>query len=302
MSHTIEYMAFAAGGFLLRLFPLRLAQRMGAALGEFVGVTLGYRRSVTLENLRNAFPEWNDEQLNSILRGTFRSIGTALFELLYLPRMTKDDVNKVCRVVNPDLIKRVYACGKGALMLTAHFGNWELLAQAFHTSTDIPLHVIVKPQANRRVDASINRWRMRFGNEVVSMDSIRDILRLLRENSAVGIVADQTAAKESISVPFFGREVPTYEGPAMLSLKTGAPLVAGFAVRTGDGSYDAEFFEIPSSDLKEYSKDNVAELTRRHVAVTESIIRQHPEQWMWMHKRWKHVPSRIESQPTPGTT
>ena len=125
------------------------------------------------------------------------------------------------------------------------------------------------------------------------MDSIREMLRLLREKQAVGIVADQTAAKESISVSFFGREVPTYEGPAMLSLKTGAPLVAGFAVRLSDGSYEARFCEVPSSDLKEYSKENVAELTRRHVAVTESVIRQHPEQWMWMHKRWKHVPSRF---------
>lgn len=298
MNHLLEYVLFQLAGVFLRLFPFRIVQRMGAAAGEFVGVRLGYRRDVTSENLRNAFPEWDQERLNAVLRGSFRSVGTALFELMYLPRMSSDDVNRVCRVMNPELVRSVYSRGKGALMLTAHFGNWELFAQAFYTSTGIPLHIIMKQQANKYVDERVNRSRTKFGNKVVSMDSIREIMRLLRENKAVGIVADQTASKESIAVPFFGREVPSYEGPAVLSLKTGTPLVAGFAVRMNDGTYEAHFQEIPSSDLKEYSPQNVAELTRRHVALTESVIRQYPEQWMWMHKRWKHVPSRFPSDKT----
>jgi KDO2-lipid IV(A) lauroyltransferase len=296
MGHILEYALFQVAGFVLRLLPLRLVRRLGAAGGELVGVTLKYRRAVTLDNLRNAFPEWDQQRLESVLRGSFRSVGTALFEFMYLPKMTSDDVNDVCRVRNPELVQKVYSCGKGALMLTAHFGNWEMFAQAFFTSTGIPLHIITKPQANKFVDQKINRWRTKFGNKVVSMDSIREMLSLLRENKAVGIVADQTAAKESIAVPFFGREVPTYEGPAVLSLKTNTPLVAGFAIRKEDGNYEAYFEEIPSSDLREFSPQNVAELTRRHVALTESVIRQHPEQWMWMHKRWKHVPSRISTE------
>ncbi len=280
-------------GFFLRLLPLRTVQRLGAAAGAFVGVRLGYRRGVTLDNLRNAFPEWDDKRLEDVLRGSYRSVGTSLFELMYLPKMSSDDVNNVCRVMNPELVQKVFSCGKGALMLTAHFGNWELFAQAFRTSTGIPLHIIMKPQANKFVDERVNQWRTRLGNRIIPMDSIREMLRLLRENKAVGIVADQTAAKESISVPFFGREVPTYEGPAVLSLKTNTPLVAGFSVRQEDGTYKAWFEEIPSSDLTQFSPRNVAELTRRHVALTESVIRQHPEQWMWMHKRWKHVPSRF---------
>ncbi len=296
MGHVLEYLLFQIAGFFLRLLPFHTVQRMGAAAGELVGVTLGYRRSVTLDNLRNAFPEWDRKKLEAVLRGSFRSVGIALFELMYLPKMSSDDVNGVCHVTNPELVQKVYSRGRGALMLTAHFGNWELFAQAFLTSTGIPLHIIMKPQANRFVDGKINRWRTKLGNKVVSMDSIREMLRLLRENKAVGIVADQTAAKESIAVPFFGRKVPTYEGPAVLSLKTNTPLVAGFAVRKEDGTYEAYFVEVPSSDLKEFSPENVAELTRRHVALTESVIRLHPEQWMWMHKRWKHVPSRIATE------
>lgn len=296
MGYLVEYALFQIAGFVLRLFPLRKVQNLGAAVGTFVGVTLGYRRSVTLDNLRNAFPEWDEAKLEAVLRGSFRSVGIALFEFMYVPRMSSDDVNRVCRVLNPELVENVYARGKGAIMLTAHFGNWEMLALAFHTSTNIPIQVIAKTQANKKVDKAVNSFRTRFGNGVVSMDSIREMLRILRENKALGIVADQTAAKESIAVPFFGREVPTYEGPAVLSLKTDTPIVAGFAVRTEDGTYETRFEEIPSSDLTEFSQQNVAELTRRHVAVTESTIRLHPEQWMWMHKRWKHVPSRFSTE------
>ena len=292
MSHFLEYLLFLSAGCILRLLPYRAVQRIGAAAGEFVGMTLGYRRAVAMDNLRNAFPERSEQELQNIARGSFRSIGTALFEVLYLPHLSADCLNSVCHVVNPEFIKEACGRGQGALMLTAHFGNWELLAQAFHTSTGIPLYIIVKPQTNKFVDRTINAWRTRFGNYVVSMDSIREMIRLLREKNAVGIVADQTAAKESIAVSFFGREVPTYEGPAMFSLKTRAPLIAGFAIRGDDGLYQARFFEVPSSDLTEYSRENVIELTKRHVAITESVIREHPEQWMWMHKRWKHVSSR----------
>ncbi len=298
MGHLVEYALFQIAGFFLRLLPFRTVQHLGAAAGQFVGVTLGYRRAVTLDNLRNAFPEWDQAKLDAVVRGSFRSVGISLFEFMYLPKMSAADVNEVCLVTNAELVRKAYSCGRGALMLTAHFGNWELLAQAFFTSTGIPLHIIVKPQANKLVDEKINRWRTRLGNGVVSMDSIREMLRLLRENKAVGIVADQTAAKESISVPFFGRDVPTYEGPAVLSLKTDTPLIAGFAVRQENGTYEAWFEEVPSSDLSEFTPQHVAELTRRHVALTESVIRQHPEQWMWMHKRWKHVPSRISPEKT----
>ena len=294
LGHLFEYVVFSSAGSLLRLFPLKVVQKMGAAAGVFVGVTLGYRRSVTMENLRNAFPEYGAKELQAIIRGAFRSVGIALFEFVYFPRLTKTAVNDLIQVSNSELVREVYARGKGVILLTAHFGNWELLAQSIPAGMGIPVHVIVKPQANKRVDKQINAWRTMLGNIAVPMESaVRELLKALRDKKAIGIVGDQAAAKESLSVAFFGREVPTFEGPAMFSLKTKAPLLAGFAVRQKDGTYRAEFHEVPSSDLAAYTPENVMELTKRHVAITEAVIRKHPEQWMWMHKRWKHVPSRI---------
>jgi KDO2-lipid IV(A) lauroyltransferase len=290
MQHLIEYIIFECIGFVLRLLPLEYVQAAGGAVGEFLGATLGYRRSVAMDNLRNAFPEKSEEELEQIMRGSFRNVGISLFEFMYFPRLSAKDIKNLIVLDNAQAISEAHAAGKGIILLTAHFGNWELMAQSVPVVTGIPVSVIVKPQANRFVDRQVNIWRRQFGNRDVPMEnSIRELLRALQERRAIGIVGDQTAAKESIRVSFFGREVPTYEGPAMFCLKTGAPMIQGVAIRQPDGKYKGHFVPVKSDDLKGYNKVNITELTKRHVAITEEIIRQYPDQWMWMHKRWKHV-------------
>ena len=296
MAHLIEYLLFQSVGFFLRLLPLSVVRRIGAAVGGFVGATLGYRRAITLDNLRHAFSEMDEKALAELMRSAFRSVGISLFEFAYFPRLNIKTINDVIKIENLEFVRDIYARGKGVILLTAHFGNWEMIAQSVPAIAGIPVHVIVKPQANRYVDKKINAWRTKFGNIAVPMESsVREMLKVLREKKAVGIVGDQTAAKESAAVPFFGRDVPTFEGPAMFSLKTGAPLLLGFAVRQADGNYVAQFFEVPSNDLSAYTPANVLTLTKRHVAMTEAVIRKYPDQWMWMHKRWKHVHLRAES-------
>ena len=158
----------------------------------------------------------------------------------------------------------------------------------------MPFYIIVKGQANDYVDHVINRWREKFGAHTVPMGiSIREILRALQNGHVVGMASDQAAAKESVAVNFFGREVPTFQGPAMFALRTHAPLIIGLAVRQSDGIYRLRFHRVPSDDLDGVTDANVKELTRRQVELTEKIIREHPEQWMWMHKRWKHVADRV---------
>ena len=296
IQHLFEYFLFECAGFLLRIFPLRTVQKVGGAIGEFVGATLGYRRAVTLDNLRHGFPEKSEHAIQQIMRNSFRNVGTALFELMLVPRLDAEMFKDIIRLANPEIIQEAYAKGKGVVLLTAHFGNWEFIAQSIPVWTGIPILVIVKSQANRYIDQKINASRMKFGNVAVPMESaIREVLKALQEGKAVGLVGDQTAAKESIWVPFFGRQVPTYEGPAMFCLKTRAPLIMGFPVRESDGRYSVRFEEVEFDDLKTYAKENILELTKRHVAVTEEIIRKCPEQWMWMHKRWKHLSSEAPS-------
>jgi KDO2-lipid IV(A) lauroyltransferase len=184
-----------------------------------------------------------------------------------------------------------YKKGKGVIILTAHFGNWELLAQCSTVKLGFPLNVVVKTQSNPLINQTINKRRLLFGNRTIPMEtSLREILRALRNGEAVGLVADQAAPKENVPIEFFGTMVPTHQGPSAFCLKMGCPMVAAFTVRQPDGTYDAFLQEVPSQDLQGDNEENVIELTRRHVKITEDFIRKHPDHWMWQHKRWKHVP------------
>ena len=291
LRHILEYIAFQFTAFLVELLPLSGAQWLGRRLGRFVFGVLGYRRDVTLSNLRRAFREKTDLALEEIARGAYENIGISLLELLWFPRLTCKRVLKAVRFDKPEILTKAYEKGKGVLILTAHFGNWELLGQAIYVHFGFPINGLAKTQSNRLVNRSIDRRRARLGPKVIPMEtSLREVLRALRNGELVAIVADQAAPKENVSVEFFGTMVPTHQGPSVFSLKVGSPIVAVFAVRAADGTYDARMMEVPSEDLTGPSEENIVELTRRHVKITEDFIRKFPDQWLWMHKRWKHVP------------
>ncbi len=289
--HVVEFIAFQFIAFLVQLLPLSGVRRVGRGLGRFVYAVIGHRKDVTLNNLRRAFPEKPEAELVQIARGAFENVGISLLELVWFPRMTREDVLKEVRFEKPEIIQNAYNKGKGVLLLTAHFGNWELLGQALTVHFKRPINGLAKTQSNRLVNEQINRRRELFGTKVIPMEtSLREVLRALGDGEMVAIAADQAAPKENVPMAFFGTMVPTHTGPSALSLKMGSPIVAVFAVRSTDGTYDAHLIDVPSDDLVGQSEENVIELTRRHVRITEDIIRQYPDQWLWMHKRWKHVP------------
>jgi KDO2-lipid IV(A) lauroyltransferase len=291
LRHILEYLAFQLTSFAVQLLPLSGARWLGRMAGRFVFVIVGYRREVTLSNLRRAFPEKTESEREQIARGAFENLGITLFELVWFPRMTREQVCASVRFDKPDLLMNAFKKGRGLLVLTAHFGNWELLGQALDVQLGLTVSGIAKTQANRLVDRSINNRRTRFGSKVIPMEtSLREVIRVLRAGGAIAIVADQAAPKENVAVEFFGTMVPTHQGPSVFSLKVGSPIVAVFAVRRADGTYDAFVTPVPSDDLDGPSDENIVELTRRHVKITEDFIRRFPDHWLWMHKRWKHVP------------
>ncbi|HWP82565.1 MAG TPA: lysophospholipid acyltransferase family protein [Bacteroidota bacterium] len=294
---VLEYLLFAFIAAFVRILPLQTARSIGAWVGEAVYSLTGFRKSITNENLQKAFPEKSAEEIQSLALRSFRSIGTTFFELFWTENLTAEELQKEVKFQNPELVKTVQQKGKGVVLMTGHYGNWEWFAHSVNVSTGMPLHVIAKAQHNPYVDEWINRTRRHFGNVVIPMSaSVRETLRVLSEGGVVGIVGDQSAAKESVWVEFFGRRVPTHQGPAVFSLKTGAPMLVGFTQRQPDGTYVAEFRNVPMNDLTAYTPENVEELTRRHVKMMEEIIRSQPEQWMWMHRRWKHAESTAVNQ------
>ena len=294
--HILEYIFFQITGLIVRLLPLRFVNKTGFALARLAYPILKSRRNVALQNLRYAFPEMDEARREEIAFRSFQSVSATFLELLWYPNFTKDGIKKRVHIDNIELLKKLQEKKKGIVFLTAHFGSWELATQAISVYSDSQVCTIAKPQSNLLIDRVITRWRELFGLKIVSMGvSVREILRTLQDGGIIALAADQSAPKESIAVEFFGRNVPTFQGPAIFSLKTGAPILLGCTVRQEDGNYIMHLVHVPSDDLNNASDETIYELTRRQVQMTEAIIRQYPEQWMWMHKRWKHVQDKTKA-------
>jgi Kdo2-lipid IVA lauroyltransferase/acyltransferase len=294
--HILEYILFKVVGALIRLLPLRFVHKSGFALARLAYPMLKSRRNVALSNLRYAFPEMQESERERIAFQSFQSVSATFLELLWYPNFTKARIKQRVRIENIELVDQLRAQQKGIIILTAHFGSWELATQAISVYEDAIVRTVAKPQSNMLIDQVITQWRELFGLKIVPMGiSVREILRTLHHGGMVALAADQSAPKESVAVEFFGRNVPTFQGPAIFSLKTGAPIVLGCTVRQQDGNYTMRLVHVPSKDLIGASDENIYELTRRQVHMTEAIIRQTPEQWMWMHKRWKHVSDQTGS-------
>lgn len=274
---------------------------MRLVLGRFVGrmmILISHKRKrITYDNLRNAFPKKSHEELMQILNQSYHNLGITLMELLTLKTMTEEDLRRVIKYKNIELIEECVSRGKGVILLSGHYGNWEFLAYSAGLYSCVPTTVIIKRQKNKFADKILNEYRTRGGNRIIPMRKAAiKIVKTLKKGEAVALLVDQAATKDSdLFVEFFGRPAATYDAPAILSLKFGTPIIIGFADRQLDGTYEVELREIKSSDLQP-TPEGIEELTKRHVKALEEHIRQMPGLWAWQHKRWKHKPK----EPTDG--
>ena len=290
MTDRLEYILFSIFAFLVRLMPLRVIQAFGRFLGSFGYVIARRRRRIAIDNLTHAFPEKSEKEIKRIALGAFQNYVISITEFLWFPRLTPQLLRRFVRILNIDVFGEAYRKGKGVVLMSAHIGNWELIALSGAYFSGYPVTIIVQTQRNRLVDRVINRYRCMWGNSVVSMESsVREVLRRLSDGQGVAMLADQSAPMEGLYVTYFGRPAATHQGPAIFSLRTGAPIVMGFLIRQHDNRYNCIYEEVRTDDLVGYSEENVAELTRRHVALLEKYVRMYPDQWLWMHRRWKHV-------------
>jgi KDO2-lipid IV(A) lauroyltransferase len=289
MKNRIEYIVFILFSFCFRLLGLKLSRRFAAILALVFFYLIPIRKKVVFNNLKIAFPE-NDIHSNKKLAfKIYLSFAIALVEILYLPYMKKQELVNAVECSNPGLIVEKYKHGKGVILLSSHFGNWELGAISIGIQTQLPFSVIVKPLRNPLVYEWMNKARTKFGNEVVPLGiSIRKTYQTLKEKKIVAMVADQRGPAEGVRVDFFGKKVSVYTGPAALAIKTGAPLICGIAVRDKDYNYKMFLVEISKQNLPDSDEEKILEISQRYTSYLEKIIRDNPEQWLWMHNRWKY--------------
>jgi KDO2-lipid IV(A) lauroyltransferase len=243
-------------------------------------------RRVAVRNLEMALPELGAAGHARIVDGVFRSLARLLVGFAWFPRIRRENVSEWIRYEGLEHYTAALRHGRGVLFATAHLGNWELSAFA-HALLSTPMHIVVRALDNPRIDALVARRRALSGNRVIEKkDFARGILRALGANQAVGILVDQnTSADEGVFVDFFGVPACAGAGFAKIAARSGAPVIPGFALWSEEeGRYVLRFY--PPVEM---SGHPVQDMRRLH-QVLEKVIREHPDQWLWIHRRWKTRP------------
>ena len=262
--------------------------RVGARLGDLV-MRLGVRRPTAEANLARAFPEWPEDRRREVLRDHYRELGRVAAEYSRLGELASAPRGEViAEVRGMEHLERARLAGRGAILLSGHFGNFELLG-AFLGRLN-PVDFLVRPLKNRGVAAQLAGWREAAGvGQIAAGAGLRRVYEALRANRWVALLADQDARRQGTFVPFLGRQASTPIGPARLSLATGAPIVTGFCFRRPDGRH--ELHMDPPVEVDDPTAADAAErLTALHTARLEQWVRRRPEQWFWLHRRWKTSP------------
>ena len=287
-SHWLQTQLVRASLALTRGAPWPEVLERGAWLGRRL-YDLGIRRDVAEANLRIAFPEASDSERSDILRRHYAELGRVWVEYGRLAELARAPLGEVVAELRGLEIAEEWAARKtGAVMLTGHFGNFEL-AGAYWTRMS-PVDFVVKRMSNPGVEALIRRMRSDAGVGVIHTGpQMRRAHAALREGHWLAMVGDQDAGRRGLFVPFMGRMASTAVGPARLALQAGVPILMGFGVRLDDGRYRIEI-EEPLLPGDRDDPDAVKSLTLRHVAVLEKWIRRFPHMWFWLHRRWKTRP------------
>lgn len=296
MSNFLEYVLLSPLRLIITALPFRTVQYVGKKFGAFVFRFLPIRKDLVMKNLRASFPEKNDIEIRSIALKNYENIFATFFETFWIPRMNEQNIAAVVSIPDHEIkkIDDIIGRGKGLIVLSGHITNWELAAMAVGFLTHHPLQIVIKKQHNPYFDRMMNSIRTTFNNTIVDMDKApREVIKRLRNKEAVAMLADQSGPEEGLFVNFFGRPTSTHVGPAVFCLRTGCPIVMTYGVRTPDGNFDIWFEEVPTDDLTGSDDDKIRTITERHVVLLEKFVRQYPDQWLWMHKRWKHTESYL---------
>jgi KDO2-lipid IV(A) lauroyltransferase len=284
------YLILRMASFLINLFPEGFALRLGRQLGKMVFYLDREHRKVALENLHTAFgKEKTEKERYTIAQRTFQNLGMMTVEFFRIPKMDVEtfkrrvDIEGLTRAL--DLLEKK----KGALLLIGHFGNWELMGFMSKVIGN-PILVIAKPmKKNKWVDQFVTKIRNTAGLEVISnVKAGRKVLQALSQNRVVGILIDQRAKRsEGVWADFFGRKAPTTPGLAVLAMKSGAPVLPVFMVRNGFQKHRLIIKEplelVHTGDIKKDVETN----TQLFNHTLESMVRQYPDQWFWIHRRWE---------------
>jgi len=296
MRRKLEYAAAWPFIKILGTLPRPLSRGFAIGISQIVYLMHFRLRQVGMRNLAMVFPEKSEAERARILRGVFTSLGRQLAELCQFPRYTPENIDEVVVYDGLENYERAYARKKGVLFLTAHFGGWELSAFA-HSLHGHWLHVVMRPMDNPYLDRLLQRHRTMYGNKTVAKDDfVRGLLAAMKAGETVGILMDTNMTPpQGIFVDFFGIPACTASGLARIALRTDAAVVPGFtiwdeALQKYRLRFDPALELVRTGNLEA----DITANTQMFTKVIEDYVRKYPDQWLWVHRRWK---TRPEGQP-----
>jgi len=293
IANFFQYIGLKTLVAVIRLTPLPIGVLALKSLAYVFYLFDKKQRTIAYENIRNAYgDELSDSQIRRIVRSTYLHFALVWVDFVKLPQIVNtNNWQNYFEVEGLEFAQKAQEEGKGVIFVTGHVGNWEVLGYAFEFFFQ-PLNSIAKHLKNPFVDRFMKRLREEGRQKIIFTENAsREIIRVLRNNKSLGILVDQNARENNIFVDFFGQKAATTRSVATISLKTGAPIIMGFLRRT-DRKYR---FKITLSEPVQIEKTgnlekDILNLTQRYTTLIESRIREHPHEWLWMHRRWKTRP------------
>jgi len=289
--HRVEHALYSTVKAGSGLLPVSAARALGRRIGDLSHALGGSKRRLALDNMQLAMPELSETERKRAVRGCFRHLGANFFETLRAFRHDRADIDRLLEIEGREHLDEARALDKGLLILTGHFGYWELAAQwlGHHLGN---FNVIYRPADNPYFDADIAKLRGQAGIGLIPKDGAGvKLMRTLKRRHTVGILLDQRVREQGIQLEFFGQPALTSPLMAALSIRSGAPVVPVFCYPLERGRYRVRFEPMITRDdpvRAGLEGDEAAQaLTRRYLKVMEDAIRAQPELWLWMHRRWR---------------
>lgn len=280
---------------LIAWLPLRTSLALGQGLGRLCWLLVpGKRKRMATANIERSLA-LKPAAAAAIARASAVRFGPMFMEVLRLPYLNSQNIHQVVRLEGAEHLEAALAEGHGVVLATAHSGNWELLGAAL-AMHGFPLVAVVQKQTNAEMDRFINDYRRGAGMHVTYKSGVREMVKLLSEGRIVGLLMDQDSDTDGVFVEFFGRIASTPPGAAALARLKGAPIVPAFITANGDGTHTALIHPAIHLERTSSRESDIFTTTQQLTRIIEDHIRQRPEEWFWLHNRWKHQPP-TERQP-----
>lgn len=291
MKKKIEYYLLLSFAKLFWILGIKTAKKLAAPLSTFVYHVIPIRKNVVKLNLSKAFPEKSETEINKLVRSNYKNSILTLIEFVCFKKMSRDQILDLVTVNEDDInmIINSVTDNKGSILLTAHFGNWELAAHWIGIKFNTSLGVLVKNQSNQYVTEFVRSLRESFGNKSITIgSSVKELLKILKTGGFVGIVGDQRGPREAERVKFFGLDTAFYHGTSTIALKSKVPVFMLMCARQKNGKFIGYIEELSFKNLPENKEQQVVEITQRYISTLEKYVRKYPDQLFWMHNIWKY--------------